>query len=249
MGRKHKRHVEEDHDKKGFEALAGQCVPSWWHNMDEHQAKYASAIDYYKVILVDDKAGTSKTTTAVTKGLELLKAGKVDKIHYVRFPDKRSLGLGFLPGDDTDKEKGFMYPFFEALSECGLQPEFVEKLINQGVIETSTDIHMRGRTLDRVYLIVDEAQNGDIPSLRLVLTRIKDNGKAVVIGHTKQADNKLPKYGKAGFIPFEVYQLHMVKKPWATKCRLHKDYRGAISQWADEIEITLNELEEERLHG
>lgn len=244
MGRK-KAHVIEEQDSKGFEALSGRCTPKWWGVMDEHQAKYASAIEYHKVTMVDDKAGTAKTTIAVAKGLELLKAGKVDKIHYVRFPDKRSMKLGYMPGNDQEKEKGFMYPFFEALSECGLQPDFVSRLLLHDVFEASTDIHMRGRTLDRVYLIVDEAQNGDISDLRLVLTRIKDNGKAVVIGHTKQADNKLPKYGKAGFIPFEVYQLHFLKKSWATKCRLHKDYRGAISQWADEIDVTLKELAEE----
>lgn len=217
--------------------------------MDEHQAKYCSAIEHYRMTLVDDPAGTSKTTIAVAMGLQLLKAGKVDYIHYVRFPDKRALSLGFEPGSTGahgEKERGYMHPFYEAMAECGLQPEFVAKMIDAHLIECSTDIHMRGRTLGKVFLIVDEAQNGDIKALKLILTRIKDNGKSVVIGHTGQTDNNLPKYGVHGFIPFEVYQLHMVKKHWATRCRLYTNYRGEVSQWADSVEITIQELEEEK---
>lgn len=139
-----------------------------------------------------------------------------------------------------------MHPFYEAMEECGIQREFVELMKAHDLIELSTDIFLRGRTLDRVCLIVDEAQNGDISDLRLVLTRIKDNGKGIVIGHSKQLDNeRVKRFGQAGFIPFEVYQLHMVKQPWATRCRLYKDYRGVVSQWADEIDTTIKELESE----
>jgi phosphate starvation-inducible PhoH-like protein/PhoH-like ATPase len=95
--------------------------------------------------------------------------------------------------------------------------------------------------MKRTFLIVDECQNGDIADMRLVFTRVHDTGKIVAIGHSLQVDRKLPKI--AGLIPFQIYQRHMNKKSWAKVCELQTDYRGRISQWADEIDLTIKELE------
>lgn len=246
MGRKHKQTIAtEEKDDKGFEYLEGTLTPEWWHKADKHQVAYAEATEYFDVVMVDAKAGTGKTTIAVMKALELLKRGSVDIIRYVRFVDQRTQSLGFLKGNDDEKEKGFMYPFYEAMEECGLQREAVEALKTAGIIELSTDIHLRGRNMKRTFLIIDESQNGAIEDMRLVLTRLHETGKGVVIGHSKQVDRKLPKYGKDKLIPFQVYQRHMAKKPWTKLITLEKDHRGRISQWADEIEITLKELDNE----
>lgn len=261
MGRKNKpnrkerqnsreRYIEEE-DHKGFEAFEGNLVPKWWHKADNHQMNYSNAIDFYKFVTVDAEAGTGKTTLAVMKALEALKSGKVDIIRYVRFVDQRTQKLGFIPGGvgmGGEKEQGFMYPFFEALAECGVPEEYALRLIASRVIETSTDIHMRGRNMKRTFLIVDECQNGDFDDMKVVFTRVDDATKTVAIGHSGQIDRKLRKV--AGFTPFQVYQRHMLKKPWAKLCQLTTNYRGEVSQWADKIEVTIAELErEERTFG
>lgn len=195
--------------------------------------------------MLDGKAGTGKTTIAVMKAIEALQKNQVDSIRYVRFVDARTQKLGFIPGDPAEKQKVFMYPFFEAMEECGIQDIQVLNMISAGMIELSTDIYLRGGNMKRTFVIIDEAQNGDIEDLKLVLTRPHDTGKVLVIGHSKQVDRKLPKYGKEKLIPFQVYIRHMAKKHWTKVCTLEKDYRGAISQWADEVELTIKELTSE----
>lgn len=234
----------EEEEEKGFEALSGNLTPEWWHTLDSYQLNFDNAIQYYKFISVDAKAGTGKTTIAVKRGLEAIKNGSADILRYVRFVDQRTQKLGFIPGgvgNGGEKEQGFMFPFFEALAECGIQQEAAWKLIGQGVIEMSTDIHMRGRNMKKTFLIVDECQNGDFEDMKVVFTRVHDNSKTIAIGHSKQTDRKLRKV--AGYLPFEVYQIHMLKKPWAKRCALLNNYRGEVSQWADEIELTIEELE------
>jgi phosphate starvation-inducible protein PhoH and related proteins len=238
------RFIEEE-DDKGFEALTGSITPQWWDKMDSHQLNYDSAIRFFKFIMVDAKAGTGKTTIAVKNALEDLKTGRVDIIRYVRFVDQRTQKLGYLPGNDKEKEQGFMFPFFEAMEECGMRAEDVWRLIGQGVIEMSTDIHMRGRNMKRTFLIVDECQNGDTEDMKVVFTRVDDATKTVAIGHSGQTDRKLPKV--AGLIPFQVYQRHMLKKSWAKSCPLVTNYRGDVSQWADEIDVTIEELRREEM--
>jgi phosphate starvation-inducible protein PhoH len=231
-------------EEKGYGALFNTYqLTKFRSRLDPYQQAYADAVGSKLVVGVDAGAGTGKTTISIMRGLELLKEGKVDKLHYVRFPDKVGQSLGALPGDQTEKEKGYMAPFYEACFDFGMQLEDIEALIAQGVFELSTDIFLRGRTMSRVFLIVDEAQNGTLEKLHKVLTRIKDNGYAVVIGHRGQVDNSLPKYGIKMWIPFEVYMYHMNKQAFTQLCELKHDYRGAISRWADKIGETLKELE------
>lgn len=217
-----------------------------WDKLDSYQRVYASAMDKYEVVFTDAVAGTGKTTIAVLKALDYLRRGKVKRIAYVRFPDSRSLRMGFLTGDKEEKESGYMVPFYDAMIECGVQPSAVDLLRTKEVIELTTDIHMRGRNLKDTFLIIDEAQNSQgIEDLQLVLTRIHDDGgRAVVIGHSKQVDGKIQRYGKQKLNAFQVYQYHFTKKSWAAKCELPNNYRGKISQWADKVWESVKELEE-----
>jgi phosphate starvation-inducible protein PhoH len=197
-------------------------------------------IEDLSVVFTDAEAGTGKTAVAVRKGVELLRQGKISRIHYVRFPDKRSLKLGFLAGN-YEKEAGYMYPFYEAMQDCGVQEEAVMRLITAKYIDTSTDIHLRGRNMRGTYLIIDEAQNaGDLTDLKLVLTRIHDHrGKAVVIGHSKQTDSRVELYTKHKLNAFQVNAFHFSRKPWAGRAHLRNNYRGEISKWADRVEESL----------
>jgi phosphate starvation-inducible protein PhoH len=235
----------EDEDEKGFGALFNvYATEKLRAKLDSFQNDFAEAIGKYRVVFVDAMAGTGKTTIAVMRGLELLREGKVDRIHYVRFPDKRGQGLGALPGNAGEKTEGYMRPFYKACYKLGLRDEDIEKLKAQKIFELSTDIFMRGDSLDREYLIIDESQNGGIEDLQLVLTRLEITGYGIVIGHSGQMDNKLPTYGPDKWNAFQVYQYHMKKKSFTTSCELKINYRGPISQWADKIGETLKELAE-----
>lgn len=221
-----------------------QATDELWQKMNVDQRIYFESMEKYMVTMVDEKAGTGKTTVAVAKALDMLRKGAIHKIIYVRFIDDRAMGLGFEPGTLTMKEGGFMLPFYEAMAECGIPEAAVSFLIDKGVIETGTDVHMRGRNLHG-FLIIDEAQNAKTTSdLKLYLTRLHDDkGRGVVIGHSGQEDGKLMKYGKERLNAFQVYQRHFAKYPWSTQCNLPKNYRGKISQAADAVEDTLKELE------
>ena len=97
--------------------------------------------------------------------------------------------------------------------------------------------------MKRVFLIIDECQNGDIEDIKLIFTRLHDAGKGIAIGHSGQVDRKLPRYGSEKLIPFQVYQHHMAKKAWTKVVTLHTNYRGEVSQWADKVNATIKELE------
>lgn len=245
MAKKHKQNMEWKAETYALEQIADRSTTDkLYGKLDTYQLDMDRKIEDYSVVFVDAEAGTGKTTVAVRKGLELLRQGKVDKIHYVRFPDRRSLKLGFLAGN-YEKEAGYMHPFYEAVAECGIQKEAVDTLIERGIIETSTDIHLRGRNMQGVFLIIDEAQNAqDLSDLKLVLTRLHDHrGKGVVIGHSKQTDSRVELYTKHRLNAFQVNAFHMTRKPWATRAHLLINYRGEISKWADRVEESLAMLE------
>jgi phosphate starvation-inducible PhoH-like protein len=213
--------------------------------LDEHQKAYYKGLRANRVSIVDDKSGTGKTTIAFLAAKELILDKIVSKIIYIRFPDDRAQGLGAVPGDLDEKGSIYFQPAYDALAELGIQPEAVDKLREAGVLIFRTDANLRGTNLKDAFIIIDESQNArDIGQLRLVLTRPHDDCKIALIGHSKQVDSKVKKYGKSQLTAFQVYQIHLLKKKWAKKYPLLVDYRGELSRWADEIEETLKELEE-----
>lgn len=213
----------------------------WFNKLDAFQKAYYKAISTKPCVLVDEEAGTGKTFVAVLNGINHLKEGKVNKLMYVRLPDKRNLKQGFLPGGDKEKNAPYMYPFYDAALKCGLTPEAIDILREFGVFELTTDLGMRGRNLEKVFLIIDEAQNGEISDFQLILTRSHYDGPVVVIGHSGQLDNPVIKIGD--LIPFQVLQKHMLKRPaYAVMCELQNNYRSPIVKWVDKIQETVNEL-------
>lgn len=240
----HAPEVDEKEEKALSQLFNTKATDRLYNRLDPYQKEYRHAIDDYKIVFVDEKAGTGKTLVAVLAGLESIRQGTAKKIMYIRYPSKRGQKLGALPGDPKEKEKIYMYPFIEALNDCGLQDEAIEALEAQGYIEMCTDITLRGRTLKGAFVIIDETQNSeDLEQLQLTLTRVKDDcAGCVVIGHSEQLDSNVKKYGKYKMNAFEVYQIHMTKKQWAKKVKLYRNYRGELSQWADEVSKTLEEL-------
>lgn len=251
MAKGNKRYNSEElEERRAYNQLMNRKhTDKLYRKLDHYQNEYYHAIEDHKIVFVDEKAGTGKTTVAVMSALEHLRDGKVDKIVYVRFPSKRGESLGFTPGDlkgPGGKESKYMKPFYEAMAKCGLQGEAVADLIADEVIVVTTDIDMRGTNIENSFVIIDEAQNAvDKEQLKLVLTRIHDRRcPTVVIGDSNQTDSKVAKYTRLKYNSFEIYQIHMTKKNWAVKCELKINYRGAVSQWADEVEQTIKELDE-----
>ena len=212
-----------------------------YKKLDQYQLDYYNNLvgKSYSVIVCDEKAGTGKTTIAVLAGLELYRNGKVNCVIYIRFPDNRAGKLGFLTGDQNEKEMIYTTPFYDACCSCGLTFDDVDALRDCRTLIATTDIGLRGVNFENAFVIIDEAQNGDIPSLRTVLTRVHDSCKVALIGHSRQMDNILEKVGK--YIPFELFQIHMTKKCWSISNSLPINYRGKISKWADEIDETIKE--------
>lgn len=201
---------------------------------DEQKAYYEALIDNSTIVVCSNSvAGTGKSTIAVMAALELMDEGRINHIYYVRFADDRALKLGFLPGDEMEKESLFMNPFYSACEEFGLDEYRVDDMIIKKQIILCTDIGLRGCNIENSMVIIDEAQNAHFADLKLVLTRIKDNCKCALIGHSGQNDNFKMKTNDHAF---ERYIDHLCEKEWAKKINLVKNYRGKLSSWADALE-------------
>lgn len=201
----------------------------FYGKLDAVQKDYYQTIVDTAVTCCNARAGTGKTFIATLAALNLLADGKVNKIFYIRYPDELSLKMGFFPGDKDEKEEIYKAPFMDAAKYLGLQPETIDELIDGGFLEITTHIGLRGRNLDNCIVISDESQNANLNDLKLVLTRVHDNSKVVLLGHEGQQDNKRTDHG------FLRYIEHLCKKSWSKEIKLTKNYRGKISQWADEL--------------
>lgn len=217
-------------------SVCDKDMDRYYQKLDPYQKEYYERLIDTKtsVVCVDSCAGTGKTTIAVMAALQLLGEDRAARIFYIRFPDDRSLRLGFLPGDTTDKTSIYMTPFYDACLEFGLSRDHVESLIAEDRIQLCTDIAMRGINISRAFVIIDESQNARFNDLKLVLTRIKDDCKVALMGHSGQQDN----YKGTPDNAFKRYINHLCIKPWAAQCSLKCSHRGRISAWADQL--TLN---------
>lgn len=260
--RKHKRNgagpravapMQEEHKERRVvdQLAAARFTEELKDKLDPYQVAYYKearmSVRGTKVVIIDAQAGTGKTTIAFAAGIEALRTGKAKRLTYIRFPSKRGQRLGAIPGDLKEKEALYMQPAFEALAACGLQPEAVALMESQGLIRLCTDTTLRGTNINEEFVIIDEAQNAeDLEQLKLVLTRIHDTSKTVLIGDSGQKDGKVQLY--YGLNAFQVYSIHLLKRSWARRFRLVNNYRGALAQYADEIGDTLKELEREAMN-
>ena len=140
-------------------------------------------------------AGSGKTYTAIALAVRALKNREVKRIILSRPAVEAGEKLGFLPGDLSQKVDPYLRPLYDALFEM-LGFEKVEKLIERNVIEVAPLAYMRGRTLNDAFIILDESQNTTIEQMKMFLTRIGFNSKAVITGDVTQID--LPRNTKSG---------------------------------------------------
>lgn len=140
-------------------------------------------------------AGTGKTYLAVACAVEALERQEVRRILLTRPAVEAGEKLGFLPGDLSQKIDPYLRPLYDALFEM-LGFEKVEKLIERNVIEIAPLAYMRGRTLNDAFIILDESQNTTVEQMKMFLTRIGFNARAVITGDVTQVD--LPRGQKSG---------------------------------------------------
>lgn len=164
----------------------------------ENQRKMVEQIGRNDMLFAIGPAGSGKTYTAVALAVRALKAKQVQRIVLTRPAVEAGENLGFLPGDMRDKLDPYLQPLYDALRDM-LSRQRLEKLIETGVIEIAPLAFMRGRTLDKAFVILDEAQNATMPQLKMFLTRMGKSSKFVITGDCTQVD--LPKNQSSGLLP------------------------------------------------
>ncbi|MBQ6086678.1 MAG: PhoH family protein [Bacteroidales bacterium] len=149
------------------------------------------------LVFASGPAGTGKTYIAIALAVRALKNREVRKIILTRPAVEAGERLGFLPGDLKEKLDPYLLPLYDALGDM-IPVKRLQEFMNDGTIEIAPLAYMRGRTLDRACVILDEAQNTNIGQLKMFLTRMGNNAKFIVTGDSTQVD--LPNKGDSGFI-------------------------------------------------
>jgi phosphate starvation-inducible protein PhoH len=202
--------------------------------LDKQQKEFRDAIwsKDYDIIFCDAKAGSGKSLLAVATAKLLVDYGRYNKAYYIISPVMNGVN-GYLPGGVVEKEQPYYAPLYDALVKVG---DFADKTLSlkEGFwITPCSHVYTRGINFENTVIIIDEAQNYYADELKKVLTRINSNCKVIVIGHHKQIDLYRNKEN-SGFIR---YLEHFKDTAKCKVCELTINYRGWLSQWADELEI------------
>jgi len=162
-----------------------------------NQRRYLEAIDNHDMVFGIGPAGTGKTYLAVAMAISALQAKRVNRIILARPAVEAGERLGFLPGTLQDKIDPYLRPLYDALYDL-LEPEKVDRYLEKNVIEIAPIAFMRGRTLNDSFVILDEAQNTTSEQMKMFVTRLGFNSKAVITGDVTQID--LPNARRSGLL-------------------------------------------------
>lgn len=230
-----------------------QYIDSMFYNMilDDDQIAFANAIWDPSTIVtfVNARSGSGKTTIACGVANMLVKYGLYDGIIYVASPTQEQK-QGYLPGSIEEKSMPYFEPMIQAMIACNMNPyselmnyqnnstdtNMNNRKENSAIVNCVTHTYFRGTNISNKVVIIDEAQNYYTDELQKVLTRIHDNCKTIVIGHTGQCDlYKNPE--NSGFDKYiEHFRKAFEKGDTRVKiCELTKNYRGWLSNYADAI--------------
>jgi phosphate starvation-inducible protein PhoH and related proteins len=162
-----------------------------------NQRRYLEAIETHDMVFGIGPAGTGKTYLAVAMAISALLAKRVNRIILARPAVEAGERLGFLPGTLQDKIDPYLRPLYDALYDM-LDPEKVDRYLEKNVIEIAPIAFMRGRTLNDSFVILDEAQNTTSEQMKMFVTRLGFNSKAVITGDVTQID--LPSARRSGLL-------------------------------------------------
>ena len=160
-----------------------------------NQKRMVTAVEKNDIVFAIGPAGTGKTYTAVALAVRALKNKSVKKIILTRPAVEAGESLGFLPGDLKEKIDPYLRPLYDALDDM-IPADKLGYYMSTRVIEIAPLAYMRGRTLDNAFIILDEAQNATDLQIKMFLTRIGANAKAIINGDITQVD--LPKHQRSG---------------------------------------------------
>jgi len=170
------------------------------HGRTPHQVKYIENILAHDITLGIGPAGTGKTYLAVACAVDALERDQVKRIVLVRPAVEAGERLGFLPGDLAQKVDPYLRPLYDALEDM-MPRERVQKALETRTIEIAPLAYMRGRTLNDAFVILDEAQNATGMQMKMFLTRLGVNSRAVITGDKTQID--LPNREDSGLLQVE----------------------------------------------
>jgi len=173
-------------------SLSGVIVPK-----TEGQSALIQSFKDNDIIFAIGPAGTGKTYLAVAVAVSYLKNQRVRKLVLARPAVEAGESLGFLPGDFKEKIDPYLKPLYDALEDM-LPRDLLKRYLDQEIIEILPLAYMRGRTLNNAFVILDEAQNSTFTQMKMFLTRLGFNSKAVITGDITQID--LPSRKESGLI-------------------------------------------------
>ena len=208
--------------------------------LDDEQKIFRDAIwsEDKLIVFCNAKAGTGKTLIATATADLLVQYGRYDGIVYISSPTQEGK-LGFLPGEIAEKTSVYSEPFLEALIKLNINPhtainqmDIANQKSGNGYIDVTTHVYLRGCNFENKVVILDETQNYYCDELKKTLTRMSDNCKVIVIGHSGQVDL----YHNPENSGFVRYLDHFKDDPRTAVCELKTNHRGWISSHADELE-------------
>ena len=161
------------------------------------QQELVKAYFSHDLVFAVGPAGTGKTYTAIALAVRALKNREIKRIILTRPAVEAGERLGFLPGDLKDKLDPYLQPLYDALADM-IPSKKLQDFMADGTIQIAPLAYMRGRTLDRACVILDEAQNTNLGQLKMFLTRMGNNAKFIVTGDASQVD--LPRKEDSGLL-------------------------------------------------
>jgi len=162
-----------------------------------NQRRYIEALEAFDMVFAIGPGGTGKTYLAVAMAVSALLSKQVNRIILARPAVEAGERLGFLPGTLQEKVDPYMRPLYDALHDL-LEADKLESYLEKGIIEVAPLAFMRGRTLNDSFVILDEAQNTTSEQMKMFLTRLGFNSKAVITGDVTQID--LPDSRRSGLV-------------------------------------------------
>lgn len=209
------------------------------------QREFYYKTKYNEIVFVIGPAGTGKTYLSVAIALAELKSKKVNRIILSRPAVEAGESLGFLPGDLSEKVNPYLKPLFDALEDM-IPRDKLAAYFEKNIIEIIPLAYMRGRTLNNAFLILDEAQNSTALQMKMFLTRLGINSKAIITGDITQID--LPSRQTSGLVQIQKILQHIegvefvyLEKKDVVRHRLVKDIINAYEEFSAENNKTQEE--------
>ncbi len=200
-----------------------------------NQAEYFRKVKENDIVFAIGPAGTGKTYLAVAFAVAALKNKEVNKIVLARPAVEAGESLGFLPGDLSEKIDPYLRPLYDALEDM-VPMEKLEGYMEKNLIEVIPLAYMRGRTLHNAFVILDEAQNSTSLQMKMFLTRLGPNSKAIITGDITQID--LPRRDQSGLVQIQEIlkniddiTFHYFEKSDVVRHKLVKDIINAYEKF------------------